>query len=72
MSTLGEAVTDVGVMKVIAFTWPGLKMPDVRLRVLEREYHVHFRILKLHSAFFRAFFDSPDKTVPASADFDYE
>lgn len=73
MSTLEKDLADLRIKpEIIKFTWPGLKKQDVRLVVLGREYHVHSTILKLHSAFFRAFFDSPDKTVPASTEFDYE
>lgn len=51
---------------------PGLK-PDVRIRVLDKSYHVHFIILKLHSNYFRRFLDSPERQgTRASADFQYE
>ncbi|KAK6583446.1 hypothetical protein PZA11_004522 [Diplocarpon coronariae] len=36
-------------------------VPDTRLRVLDTEFHVHSAILKMHSAFFYKFLDSPDK-----------
>jgi hypothetical protein len=39
--------------------------PDVRLRVVETEIYVHSTILKLHSAFFFKFLDSPDKAASA-------
>jgi hypothetical protein len=48
------------------FQTPDLK-PDVRLRVFDFEFHVHSVLLKLHSAFFRKFLDSPDKTDLQSA-----
>jgi hypothetical protein len=44
----------------IIFQFPGLKL-DVSLKVFEVEFHVHSMLLKLHSAFFRKFLDSPDK-----------
>lgn len=59
-------------MQPIIFKFPGLKV-DTRLKVFGQEYHVHSHILKLYSAFFRTFLDSPDKTpAPASALFRYE
>ncbi|PVH87079.1 hypothetical protein DL98DRAFT_355713, partial [Cadophora sp. DSE1049] len=54
------------------FTTPGYQ-PNVRLVVFDQEFHVHSILLKLHSAYFRKFLDSPDKApkvaniVPASA-----
>jgi hypothetical protein len=52
----------------IIFQSPGLKA-DVRLVVLDQEFHVHSVLLKLHWAFFRKFLDSPDKisTISGSA-----
>ncbi|KAH9215140.1 hypothetical protein DL95DRAFT_461401 [Leptodontidium sp. 2 PMI_412] len=47
-------------MPPIVFSTPGLK-PDTRLTVFEQEFQVHSLVLKLHSAFFRKFLDSPDK-----------
>lgn len=44
----------------IVFQSPGIQ-PDVRLKVFNTEFHVHSTILKLYSAFFRKFLDSPDK-----------
>lgn len=46
----------------IVFSQPGLK-PDTRLTVFDQEFHVHSIILKLKSAFFRKFLDSPDKAL---------
>jgi hypothetical protein len=46
----------------MVFQTPDLK-PDVSLRVFDFEFHVHSVLLKLHSAFFRKFLDSPDKTA---------
>jgi hypothetical protein len=57
--------------KVIRFNSPGLKH-DVRLKVFDIDFHVHSVILKLYSGFFRKFLDSPEKKIPASADFAYE
>ncbi|KAH7403259.1 hypothetical protein BKA64DRAFT_641261 [Cadophora sp. MPI-SDFR-AT-0126] len=47
--------------KPIMFTTPGFQ-PDVRLVVFDQELHVHSILLKLYSAYFRKFLDSPDKT----------
>jgi hypothetical protein len=44
----------------IIFSSPDLK-PDVRLKVFNQEFHVHSVILRLHSAYFRRFLDSPEK-----------
>ena len=46
--------------KPIVFVTPGYQ-PDVRLVVFDQEFHVHSILLKLHSAYFRKFLDSPDK-----------
>lgn len=57
---------------VTIFTLAGFTA-DVRRLVFEQEYHVHSVILKLFSAYFRKFLDSPDKPgKPASASFQYE
>ncbi|KAF8853702.1 hypothetical protein BDZ45DRAFT_598173, partial [Acephala macrosclerotiorum] len=59
-------------LPAIVFTSPGLKA-DVRINALGQDYHVHSIILKLYSAFFRRFLDSPDKEPPPiSASFRYE
>ncbi|TVY41344.1 hypothetical protein LOCC1_G005649 [Lachnellula occidentalis] len=50
----------------IVFQSPGLQ-PDVRLMVFDQEFHVHSVILKLYSAFFRKFLDSPDKVAAVEA-----
>jgi hypothetical protein len=58
--------------KIVKFNAGSLN-PDMRLKVFTTtEYHVHSAILKIHSGFFRKFLDSPDKFVPASAEFTYE
>jgi hypothetical protein len=49
----------------VVFQSPGLQ-PDVRLTVFDKEFHVHSVLLKLHSAFFRKFLDSPDKAKEAT------
>jgi hypothetical protein len=48
----------------------GIK-PDTRLRVFSTDFHVHSSALKLHSAFFRTFLDSPDKATVTSSSFQY-
>ncbi|CAG8980149.1 hypothetical protein HYALB_00013504 [Hymenoscyphus albidus] len=40
--------------------------PDVHLQVFDQQFHVHSMALKMHSEFFRSFFDSADKNQPAS------
>lgn len=52
---------------------PGYE-PDVRLKIFDDlELHVHSIILKLNSAFFRKFLDSPEKQhVKSTAPFTYE
>lgn len=45
----------------VVFNLPGHDV-DVKLQVFnDLEFHVHSTILKIHSAFFRKFLDSPDK-----------
>jgi hypothetical protein len=34
---------------------------DMQLKVFDQEFHVHSTMLKLHSAYFRKFLDSPEK-----------
>jgi hypothetical protein len=51
--------------KPVSFTARGLTA-DVRLGVFDAEFHVHSVVLKMHSAFFFKFLDSPDK-IPAAA-----
>jgi len=43
------------------FKQAGLGSPDSCLVVFDQGFHVHSTVLKLHSAFFRKFLDSPDK-----------
>ncbi|PBP16491.1 hypothetical protein BUE80_DR012781 [Diplocarpon rosae] len=43
----------------MAFKAPGIKT-DVRIRVFEREFHVHSPVLRLYSAFFRTILGSTD------------
>lgn len=55
-----------------AFHAPGMKT-DVRIRVFEREFHVHSVVLRLYSAFFRTFLDSADKgPVSGEGQFRYD
>jgi hypothetical protein len=51
--------------KSVIYTARGLNS-DVRLRAFDTEFHVHSTVLKMHSAFFFKFLDSPDKTPPAT------
>ena len=51
---------NIAALPPVVFKWPGLS-PDICLKVFYQEYHVRSVLLKLHSAFFRAFLDSPDK-----------
>ncbi len=61
-----------GTREPIVFESPGLK-PDVHITMCGQEFQVHSVILKLHSAFFRKFLDSPDKeAAPASSPFKYD
>jgi len=55
-----QKINNDEVKSPIVFHTPGFK-PDVRLMVFDREFQVHSVLLKLHSAFFRKFLDSPDK-----------
>lgn len=67
----GESSSPAGLPPIV-FTSPGLKA-DVRINALGQDYHVHSIILKLYSAFFRRFLDSPDKELPPIlASFRYE
>jgi BTB/POZ domain len=45
----------------IVFKQTGLGAPDTSLVIFDQEFHVHSMLLKIHSAFFRKFMDSPDK-----------
>lgn len=67
-----HTATSVSTPAPIIFTSQG--PPDVRLNVLSQEYHVHSVVLKLHSAYFWKFLDSPDKTddPPTGTAFKYE
>lgn len=44
----------------VAFRASGMQA-DVRIRIFEREFHVHSIVLRLYSAFFRTSLDSADK-----------
>ena len=61
-----QKTDDAAAPSPIVFQSPGLQ-PDVRLVVFDTEFHVHSIILKLYSAFFRKFLDSPDKAAAAEA-----
>lgn len=54
----------------IVFALPGVKA-DTNLEVFDQAFHVHSHILRTHSAFFRRFMDSADKTQPAGDTFRY-
>ncbi|TVY34570.1 hypothetical protein LSUB1_G008005 [Lachnellula subtilissima] len=72
MSSPSQTPVADGPRQPIIFKCPGLEL-DTRLNVFGQEFHVHSAILRLYSAFFRTFLDSPDKTpAPASAFFRYE
>jgi hypothetical protein len=53
------------------FSSPGMK-PDTRLQVFSKVFHVHSILLKLHSAYFRTFLDSLDKTLDLNGAFRYD
>lgn len=56
----------------IIFISPGLPR-DVRITVFRQEFHLNSVLLKLHSAYFRTFLGSADKSgKPASAKFRYD
>ncbi|KAF4631282.1 hypothetical protein G7Y89_g6853 [Cudoniella acicularis] len=52
------------VFKPITITTPEMR-PDTRLRVFDQDFLVSSPALKMNSAFFRAFLDSPDKANKA-------
>ncbi|KAF7903041.1 hypothetical protein EAF00_002943 [Botryotinia globosa] len=59
--------------KLKVFSIPDQKSDTRFVLFDEREIHLHSTVLKLHSAFFRKFLDSPDKTpAEPSAEFRYE
>ncbi len=53
---------DQTVLQPISFEISGMAA-DVSLKVFDQEFLVHSPILKIHSAFFNKFLDSPDKSV---------
>ncbi|KAF7919804.1 hypothetical protein BELL_0052g00040 [Botrytis elliptica] len=59
--------------QVVTFSLPGQK-PDTRITIFQlKELRVHSSILKLYSAYFRKFMDSPDKEpAPSSAAWKYD
>jgi hypothetical protein len=72
-----DTETEPRLRSPIVFTLLDAK-PDVRLKVFDDvEFHVHSVVLKMHSAFFRKFLNSPDKqnnsnSNPPSGPFKYE
>ncbi|TVY47964.1 hypothetical protein LOCC1_G002625, partial [Lachnellula occidentalis] len=59
-------------MEPVIFLMPDFA-PNTRLRVFGQDFHVHSSYLKLHSAFFRKFLDSPEKEIDTtSSGFRYE
>lgn len=67
-----ELAREESTSPLIIFKSPGLQ-PDLRIKVFDSEFHVHSAVLRLRSAFFRRFLDSPDKIpAPAGAKFQYE
>ncbi|KAF7911434.1 uncharacterized protein EAF01_002941 [Botrytis porri] len=59
--------------QLVTFSIPG-QTPDTRITIFQlKELHVHSSILKLYSAYFRKFMDSPDKdSAPPSAMWKYD
>ncbi|CAG8959314.1 hypothetical protein HYFRA_00013084 [Hymenoscyphus fraxineus] len=57
-----QKITEAPKKTPIIFQAPGLQ-PDIRLKVFDNEFIAHSQILKLYSAFFRKFLDSPDKQL---------
>jgi hypothetical protein len=57
--------------QAIVFSTPGMK-PDTCLQVFSKVFHVHSILLKLHSAYFRTFLDSPDKSLDLNGAFRYD
>ncbi|KAE8442861.1 hypothetical protein EG329_002603 [Mollisiaceae sp. DMI_Dod_QoI] len=57
-----QKTSDQTVLQPISFEISGMAA-DVSLKVFDQEFLVHSPILKIHSAFFNKFLDSPDKTV---------
>lgn len=55
----------------IVFKLAGHPKPDMRIQAFDAEFHCHSIILKLYSAFFRKFLDSPDKKNEAFSGFRY-
>jgi hypothetical protein len=70
MASTHDSPATGGVPQAIVILSTGLK-PDTRLRVFDTDFHVHSSALKLHSAFFRTFLDSPDKATATSGSFQY-
>ncbi|PQE31490.1 hypothetical protein CJF32_00008081 [Rutstroemia sp. NJR-2017a WRK4] len=68
----GELKPETTLPPSIIFEQPGFKV-DARLTAFGQAFHVHSVILKLYSAWFRQFLDSPDKKpAPSGALFAYD
>jgi hypothetical protein len=70
MASTQDSHATGGVTPAVVILNTSLK-PDTRLRVFSTDFHVHSSALKLHSAFFRTFLDSPDKATATSGSFRY-
>ncbi|KAH6663168.1 hypothetical protein B0J14DRAFT_609487 [Halenospora varia] len=71
MATRGTEQKAAKPLPPMIFTTPGLE-PDTLLQVFEQPFHASSMSLKIHSAFFRKFLDSPDKALaPQTLGFKY-
>ncbi|TEY34313.1 hypothetical protein BOTCAL_0638g00040 [Botryotinia calthae] len=68
-----QAVTSMTSTQVVKFSLTDQE-PDTRITLFQlRVLHVHSSILKLYSAYFRRFMDSPDKVpAPSGAKWKYD
>jgi hypothetical protein len=57
-------------IKPVIFALPGIEF-DTSLQVFDQTFHVHSNVLKTHSAFFRTFLDSADKSQAYGTKFRY-
>jgi hypothetical protein len=57
-------------MKPVVFSLSGINV-DTSLQVFDINFHVHSAILTIHSAFFRKFLNSADKTNAVGLAFRY-
>lgn len=76
MATQGQQGIALHTQQTPAAAQPVVKKPinfctnveaDTLLRVFDQDFQVHSAILKMHSTFFRTFFDSPDKVARGSS-----